>query len=56
MKTKVETNGVRNQQQRIAYQPPRLITYGAVRELTAAGSGSQQEKGMSANNASKQRP
>jgi hypothetical protein len=44
MNNRVETDRDRNpQQQRRTYQPPRLMTYGAVRELTASGTGAQRE-------------
>ena len=35
------------------YHAPRLVEYGAIRELTASGSGTQQEKGGSGQNPSK---
>ncbi len=44
MNNRVETDRDRNpQQQRRMYQPPRLMTYGAVRELTTGGSGKASE-------------
>ncbi len=35
--------GRKVQRERRAYQTPRLMTYGAVRELTAGGSGTKNE-------------
>jgi hypothetical protein len=32
--------------ERRPYRPPRLVVYGSLRELTAAGIGSTQEKGV----------
>ena len=56
MDNRVETDRDRNpQQQRRMYEPPRLMTYGAVRELTASGTGNQQEKGDATPNPQKQR-
>lgn len=57
MNHRVETDRDRNpQQQRRKYQPPRLMTYGAVRELTAAGTGAQNENAGEPQNNKKQRP